>query len=41
MKAMLAGFAGMVVISVGAYVVLGQIGFTAQDANAGANVRLD
>lgn len=41
MKAMLTGFAAMIVISVGAYVALGEIGFSSQDANSGANVRLD
>ena len=41
MKAMLGGFAAMIVISVGAYFALGEMGFSAQDRNAGAAVRLD
>lgn len=41
MKAMLTGFAAMAVISVVAYYALGQMGFSSQDTNASANVRLD
>lgn len=41
MKAMLMGFAAMIVISVGAYVVLQQMGFSASDVYSGDAVRLD
>ena len=41
MKAMLMGFATMVVIGVGAYFVLGEMGFSAEDVQSGPNVRLD
>ena len=41
MKAMMVGFAAMVVISVGAYFVLGEVGLTAQEANSSNSVRLD
>jgi hypothetical protein len=40
-KAMFAGFAAMIVISVGAWYGLGQAGFSTQDSQAGQNVRLD
>lgn len=40
MKAMFAGFAAIIVVSVVAYVALHQLGFSAQDVSAGANVRL-
>lgn len=40
MKAMLAGFAAIVVIGVGAYYGLQEIGFSAQEAYSGANVRV-
>lgn len=41
MKTMLAGFAAMVVISVGAYFVLQEMGLSAQNQNSGNAVRLD
>lgn len=41
MKAMLTGFAAVVVIGVGAYVVLGELGFSSRDVYSGPNVRLD
>ena len=43
MKTMLLAFVAMGVISAGAYFTLGELGFTAQEANTGtnSNVRLD
>ncbi|WP_272490877.1 hypothetical protein [Mesobacterium pallidum] len=41
MKAMFAGFAAMIVISVGAYYGLHEIGFSSQDRYSGDNVRLE
>lgn len=41
MKAMLMGFAAMIVISIGAYFVLQEMGFSAGAANSGDAVRLD
>lgn len=41
MKAMLAGFAAVIVIGVGAWYGLGQAGFSSEEAYSGANVRLD
>lgn len=43
MKTMLLAFLAAGVISVGAYFVLGELGFTAEQANTGpnSNVRLD
>ncbi|WP_255596825.1 hypothetical protein [Cognatishimia sp. MH4019] len=44
MKTMLLAFVAMGVISVGAYFVLGELGFTAEQANTtptSGNVRLD
>ena len=41
MKAMLAAFAAIAVIAVGAYLALGQVGFSSQDRTAGDAVRLD
>lgn len=41
MKAMMTGLAATVVIAVGAWVVLGEIGFSTADVHSGANVRLD
>lgn len=41
MKAMLAGFAAMAVISVGAWVVLGELGFSSAEQRSGQSVRLD
>lgn len=41
MKAMLTGFAAMVLIAIGAYVGLNQLGFTSQARHSGADVRLD
>jgi hypothetical protein len=41
MKAMMTAFAAVIVISVGAWYGLGQIGFSAADKTSGAAVRLD
>ncbi|MCT4608897.1 MAG: hypothetical protein N4A70_06785 [Pelagimonas sp.] len=41
MKAMWAGFAAMIVITVGAWGVLGQSGFSSADVYSGSAVRLD
>ena len=41
MKAMLAGFAAIVVISGLAWYGLGQAGFSSENVHSGANVRLD
>ena len=41
MKAMLTGFAAIALISVAAYYVLGEIGFSSQARNSGDAVRLD
>ena len=41
MKAMLTGFVVTIVISVGAYFALQQIGFSSADRGAGDAVRLD
>ena len=41
MKTMMVGFAAMIIISVGAYFVLGEVGQTTQEANSGSAVRLD
>ena len=41
MKAMMVGFAAIIVISVGAYIVMGEVGQTSQQANSGNAVRLD
>lgn len=41
MKAMVLGFAAMVVIAVGAWYALGQAGFSSSAKHSGANVRLD
>lgn len=41
MKAMFTGFAAIVVISIGAWYGLGQAGFSTQEVQSGANVRLD
>lgn len=41
MKAMLTGFAAMILITVGAWYGLGQAGFSSQDVYSGQNVRLD
>ena len=41
MKAMFAGFAAIVVISVAAFYGLGQAGFSSEEINSGENVRLD
>ncbi len=41
MKVMLAGFAALVVIAIGAHYALDSMGFSAADQNAGMNVRLD
>lgn len=41
MKAMMLGFAAMIVISVGSYFTLQQVGFSAQARHSGDSVRLD
>ncbi|MEL7115880.1 MAG: hypothetical protein AAGP08_09855 [Pseudomonadota bacterium] len=41
MKAMFAGFAAMIVISIGAYYALGEAGFSSEDTFSNDNVRLD
>lgn len=41
MKAMYAAFAATAVISVAAWFVLGELGFSADETNAGPAVRLD
>ena len=41
MKAMMLGFAAMVVISVASYFVLQELGFSSDARNAGDAVRLD
>ncbi|SPF81688.1 hypothetical protein [Pseudoprimorskyibacter insulae] len=41
MKAMLTGFAALIVIGVGAWYGLSQAGFSSQQVYSGANVRLD
>ncbi|MEL7097364.1 MAG: hypothetical protein AAGM84_00920 [Pseudomonadota bacterium] len=41
MKAMMMGFAAMIVISVGGYFVLQEMGFSSSAAGAGDAVRLD
>jgi hypothetical protein len=41
MKAMLTGFAVMISISIGAYFVLNDMGFSSADVGSGDNVRLD
>ena len=41
MKAMWAGFAGVIVITIGAYFALGEIGFSAAERGSGDAVRLD
>lgn len=41
MKAMLAGFAAIVLIAIGAYYGLHELGFSAEDAYSGPNVRLE
>lgn len=41
MKAMMTGFAAMIVISLGAWYALSQSGFSAEETNSGNNVRLD
>ncbi|MEL6564634.1 MAG: hypothetical protein AAGK30_00685 [Pseudomonadota bacterium] len=41
MKAMLTGFAAMIVISVSAYFALQELGFSAGNVNSGDAVRLD
>ncbi len=40
MKAMLAAFAAIAIITTAAYYILGGIGFSSQDMNAGSAVRL-
>ena len=41
MKAMLAGFAAIIVVAVGADFALDEIGFSSEERNSGAAVRLD
>ena len=41
MKAMFMGFAAMIVISVGSYVVLKEMGLSVEARNSGDAVRLD
>ena len=41
MRVMLAAFAALIVISVGAWWVLGEAGFSSGDRQAGNSVRLD
>lgn len=41
MKAMMMGFAAMIVISVGSYFALQEMGFSSDAVNAGNAVRLD
>lgn len=41
MKAMFAGFAAIVVISVGAYFALDRAGFSSEEVYSGDNVRLN
>ena len=41
MKAMLAGFAAMIVISIGANYALKTIGFSSEERNSSSAVRLD
>jgi len=41
MKAMMLGFAALIVISVGSYFALQELGFSSEDRGAGAAVRLD
>lgn len=41
MKAMLAGFAAMIVIGGGAWIVLGEIGFSSEQVYSSPSVRLD
>ena len=41
MKAMFAAFAAMIVVSVGAWLGLDQIGFSSADQTSGSAVRLD
>jgi hypothetical protein len=41
MNAMLTAFVAIAVITVGAYYVLGQAGFSTDDRQAGSSVRLD
>lgn len=41
MKAMFAGFAATIVIGLGAWAVLNNAGFSAQEVHSGPSVRLD
>ena len=41
MKAMLAGFAAMILLALGAWYGLHELGFSTADVYSGANVRLD
>lgn len=41
MKVMLSAFAAMAIIAVGSNVILGNVGFSAEERTAGSAVRLD
>ncbi|WP_420325686.1 hypothetical protein [Mameliella sp.] len=41
MKAMLSGFVAMILLAVGAWYGLNEMGFSSADKQSGANVRLD
>ena len=41
MKAMIAGFAAIVLLSVGAWMALGELGFSTEERQTSPNVRLD
>ncbi|GGX71777.1 hypothetical protein GCM10007385_45880 [Tateyamaria omphalii] len=41
MKAMMLGFAALIVISVGSYFALQELGFSSEDRGSGDAVRLD
>ncbi|MFT4708310.1 MAG: hypothetical protein ACI85V_002472 [bacterium] len=41
MKAILAGAAAIIVIGVGSYLILSEMGFSAEETYAGDSVRLD
>lgn len=41
MRSMMMGFAALIVISIGSYFVLQQMGFSSDEVNSGNAVRLD
>ncbi len=41
MKAMWAGFAGVIVITIAAYFILGEVGYSSAERGSGDAVRLD